>query len=220
MRPSIKTAGIAIAAVTLLGYVGFGIFADVRSTPDPERDVLRAGELSERGRGTSMKLLTPEGHFTLGPVDSVKDAIYLPMSDAEDAAFQPNGVDRITLDPGARYTLRVISGEAYMSPGGAQGRGIATGVTVLYCASDGNDAAIRQAFLESAQSVTFTTPTSGKPWLLAFFLDPYPEDENRGSYTLELTREKTLTYPDASLAERIGHLKQEVADLKRLVKQR
>ena len=196
-----KTAIVGIAALSVASYLAY------------------AGFNVDLGRE-----LRP-GARTLA-IDASKDVIALPMSEEQDTAFQPNGVDRITLEHNQTYSLRITGGKVYnyyhgrreLSDG--QKKTNIPGVTVLYCASDGKEGMeLRQVLVKQNEVITFTTPASGASWLMAFILDPFPQDQSKGSFTLQLSPEKksVTATPDASLEKRLEKLEREMADLKKKI---
>ena len=108
MRTLTKSVGIIVAASALVGYVAFAAARGPADTWGRHN----TARLSRLGESLS--------------VDATKDVIRLPMSDAQDAAFQPNGVDRMTLQRNTRYTVTAVSGEAYMSSGDATSPALTT----------------------------------------------------------------------------------------------
>ena len=120
-------------------------------------------------------------------VDPKRHCIHLlPMSLKRDD--RPNdGAVRLDLDHGKTYTV-TASGEAFMGAETGVNADPYPGVVVLYGTDEEDGYAIRQTVLAPGKSITFRSPWNIYPkddvYLMAFFLDIWPNDPKRGSYTL------------------------------------
>ena len=103
---------------------------------------------------------------------------------------RPNdGAVRLDLERGKTYTV-TASGEAFMSEQTGADADPFPGVVVLYPTDEEDCYAIRQIVLAPGKSITFRSPWLIDPnddvYLMAFFLDTWPGDPKRGSYTLTI----------------------------------
>jgi len=122
-------------------------------------------------------------------VDPARHCIYLSMMSLK-ASDRPNdGVLRIDLERGKTYMV-TASGEAFMSDQTGVDADPFPGVVLLYGTDEEDCYAIRQIVLAPGKSITFRSPWNIDPkddvFLQAFFLDYWPEADNRGSYTLTI----------------------------------
>jgi RNA polymerase sigma factor (sigma-70 family) len=126
-------------------------------------------------------------------VDPTKHCIYMPGSKSLTADERPNdGVLHIDLERGKFYKV-TAAGEAFMTDHTGPDADPFPGVVLFYGTDEEDCYAIRQTVLAPGKSVTFRSPWNIAPtpggsgvYLQAFFLDPAPNDPNRGSYTLTI----------------------------------
>ena len=126
-------------------------------------------------------------------VDPTKHCIYMPGSKSLTPDERPNdGLLFIGLERGKTYTV-TAAGEAFMTDHTGVDADPFPGVVLFYGTDEEDCYAIRQTVLAPGKSVTFRSPWNIAPiggrsdvYLQAFFLDPAPNDPNRGSYTLTI----------------------------------
>ena len=126
-------------------------------------------------------------------VDPTKHCIYMPGSKSLTADERPNdGVLFIGLERGKTYTV-TAAGEAFMTDHTGVDADPFAGVVLFYGTDEEDCYAIRQTVLAPGKPVTFRSPWNIAPtpggsgvYLQAFFLDPAPNDPNRGSYSLTI----------------------------------
>ena len=126
-------------------------------------------------------------------VDPTKHCIYMPGPKSLTPDERPNdGLLLIDLERGKTYTV-TAAGEAFMTDSTGNDADPFPGVVLFYGTDEEDGYAIRQIVLAPGKSVTFRSPwniapTGGRSdvYLQAFFLDPAPNDPNRGSYTLTI----------------------------------
>ncbi len=126
-------------------------------------------------------------------VDPTKHCIYMPGVKSLTPDDRPNdGLLLIGLERGKTYTV-TAAGEAFMTDHTGNDADPFAGVVLFYGTDEEDGYAIRQTVLAPGKSVTFRSPWNIAPiggrsdvYLQAFFLDPAPNDPNRGSYTLTI----------------------------------
>lgn len=97
---------------------------------------------------------------------------------------------KLMLQP--RYHYKVtVSGEARLTPETAREADPHPGVVAFYCTNDEDGYATRYAALKPGDVLTFQSPAGRATdrFLSAFFLDYWPESDNRGQYALSVAGE-------------------------------
>jgi hypothetical protein len=101
------------------------------------------------------------------------------------------GALRVDLERGATYKVSA-AGEAFMSGDTGVDADPFPGVVFYYSTDKEHGYAVRYVVLKPGESVTFKTPWLISPqdevFAAAFFLDAWPDSDNRGSYTLTFER--------------------------------
>jgi hypothetical protein len=149
-----------------------------------------AARSSVVGERPYMKRLMGRSDITMNVADVTVDArrhcLYIGQPPASG-----QGALRIDLEKGVTYTVGA-AGEAFMSEETGADADPFPGI-VLYYSTDVEDGyAVRYTVLKPGDSVKFNTPSQISPkdevFAIAFFLDAWSDSENRGSYTLTITR--------------------------------
>jgi RNA polymerase sigma factor (sigma-70 family) len=132
----------------------------------------------------------PAGH-TAGKaeitVDAARHCVHLAPSHLKRGSRPDDGAIRVDLERGKTYTV-TATGKAFMSAQTGHDADPFPGVVLVYGTDEEDGYAIRQTVLAAGNSIVFRTPWAIKPedevYLMAFFLDIWPEQDNRGSYQL------------------------------------
>jgi RNA polymerase sigma factor (sigma-70 family) len=123
-------------------------------------------------------------------VDAIRHCVHLTPVNSKRESRPNDGAVRLDLERGKTYTI-AATGEAFMSPAEGPDADPFPGVMLVYGTDEEDGYAVRQAVLAPGKSVTFTTPWAINPedevFVMAFFLDIWPETNNRGSYRLTVT---------------------------------
>jgi RNA polymerase sigma factor (sigma-70 family) len=193
----------AAAAALVLGVITAGAIVSAqppgggRTEPlQPARKAPRPPQpVAARGGNMIVDWMPADGkggkkEFT---VDPTKHCIYMPGSKSLTPDERPNdGLLFIGLERGKTYTV-TAAGEAFMTDHTGVDADPFPGVVLFYGTDEEDCYAIRQTVLAPGKSVTFRSPWNIAPiggrsdvYLQAFFLDPAPNDPNRGSYTLTI----------------------------------
>jgi hypothetical protein len=119
-------------------------------------------------------------------VDARKHCLYIGQPPASG-----QGALRIDLERGVTYTVSA-AGEAFMSGDTGVDADPFPSVVFYYSTDEEDGYAVRYVLLKPGDSVTFKTPSLISPqdevFATAFFLDAWPDSDNRGSYTLTFQR--------------------------------
>ncbi len=123
-------------------------------------------------------------------VDPTRHCIHMsPMSLKRDDRLN-DCVVRLDLERGKIYTV-TASGEAFMSEQTGVDADPSPGIVLLYSTDEEDCYAERQAIISPGKSITFRSPWLIDPkadvYLMAFFLDTWPGQRKRGSFTLTIT---------------------------------
>jgi hypothetical protein len=193
----------AFAAALVLGVVAAGAIVSAqpagggRAGPsEPARKAPRPPQaVAAKGGNMIVDWIPADGkggkkEFT---VDPTKHCIYMPGVKSLTPDERPNdGLLLIGLERGKTYTV-TAAGEAFMTDSTGNDADPFAGVVLFYGTDEEDGYAIRQTVLAPGKSVTFRSPWNIAPiggrsdvYLQAFFLDPAPNDPNRGSYTLTI----------------------------------
>ena len=131
-------------------------------------------------------------------VDPTRHCIHLPLTNLKGKDRLNDCVLSVSLEKGKVYTI-TASGEAFMSESTGPDADPFPGVVVLYSTDEEDCCASRQISLAPGKSITFRSPwlidRSAGVSLTAFFLDVWPGQPKRGSYTLTITE---ADEPDAA----------------------
>jgi hypothetical protein len=189
----------AAAAALALGVIGTGAFVSAQPAgrrPAPNAPAPRIHEPRQSGLGKGGNIILdwipsdPKGGKKEIVVDPTRHCIHLPATNLK-------AVDRLndcmlvaSLEMGKTYTV-TASGLAFMSESTGADADPFPGVMVLYATDEEDGCASRQISLAPGQSITFRSPWNVNPTdgasLTAFFLDTWPGQPKRGSYTLTIT---------------------------------
>ena len=104
---------------------------------------------------------------------------------------------RFNLLPNRRYHVQV-SGSAFLSSDTGQKSDPIPGAVVFYCTNEQDGFATKTDIIRPGDEISFTTPKQegNDLFLSAFFIDYWPESDNRGQY--ELAIQSTPINPPAS----------------------
>jgi RNA polymerase sigma factor (sigma-70 family) len=131
-------------------------------------------------------------------VDPTRHCIHLPLTNLKGDDRLNDCVLSVSLEKGKLYTI-TASGEAFMSESTGPDADPFPGVVVLYSTDEEDCCASRQISLAPGKSITFRSPWLINPSagvsLTAFFIDVWPGQPKRGSYTLTITEAEE---PDAA----------------------
>jgi RNA polymerase sigma factor (sigma-70 family) len=193
----------AAVAALVLGVITAGAIVSAqppgggRAEPlEPARKAPRPPQpVAARGGNMIVDWIPPDGKGGKKEitVDPTKHCIYMPGMKSLTADERPNdGVLMISLERGKTYKV-TAAGEAFMTDATGNDADPFAGVVLFYGTDEEDCYAIRQTVLAPGKSVTFRSPWNIAPtpggsgvYLQAFFLDPAPNDPNRGSYTLTI----------------------------------
>jgi RNA polymerase sigma factor (sigma-70 family) len=193
----------AAAAALVLGVITAGAIVSAQPTGggrteplEPARKAPRPPQpVAARGGNMIVDWIPADGKGGKKEitVDPTKHCIYMPGMKSLTADERPNdGVLMISLERGKTYKV-TAAGEAFMTDSTGNDADPFAGVVLFYGTDEEDCYAIRQTVLAPGKSVTFRSPWNIAPtpggsgvYLQAFFLDPAPNDPNRGSYTLTI----------------------------------
>jgi RNA polymerase sigma factor (sigma-70 family) len=218
----------AAAAALALGVITAGVIVSAQppggrraQPPDPASKAPRPPQaVAARGGNLIVDWIPPDGkggkkEFT---VDPTKHCIYMPGIKSLTPDERPNdGLLIIGLERGKIYTV-TAAGEAFMTDSTGNDADPFAGVVLFYGTDEEDGYACRQTVLAAGKSITFRSPWNIAPtpggtgvYLQAFFLDPAPDNPNRGSYTLTIeetggqtTAEHTLKAPFDGIITELG----------------
>ena len=126
-------------------------------------------------------------------VDAARHCVHLAPFHVKKESRPNDGAVRLDLERGKTYTV-VAAGEAYMSASTGRDADPFPGVVLVYGTDEEDGYAIRQTVLAAGKSITFRTPWAINPddevFLMAFFLDVWPDTTKRGSYKLTVIDSK------------------------------
>jgi hypothetical protein len=137
-------------------------------------------------------------------IDPRKHCLYIGQSPPSG-----QGALRVDLERGVTYTVSA-AGAAYMSDQTGVDADPFPGVVFYYSTGEEDGYAVRYVILKPGESVRFKTPWLISPddevFAAAFFLDAWPDSDNRGSYTLTFERAEEVasrndTTPSLSAAD-------------------
>jgi RNA polymerase sigma factor (sigma-70 family) len=126
-------------------------------------------------------------------VDAVRHCVHLAEMSVKRDSRPNDGAVRLDLERGKTYTV-AAAGEAFMTSHTGPDADPFPGVVLIYATDEEEDGyAIRQTVLAPGKSITFRMPWALYPedevFLIAFFLDLWPQTQKRGSYTLSVTQD-------------------------------
>ncbi len=123
-------------------------------------------------------------------VDAARHCVHLAPTHLKRGSRPDDGAVRVDLERGSTYTV-AAAGAAFMGVATGRDADPFPGVVLVYGTDEEDGYAVRQTVLAAGKSITFTTPWAIKPedevFLMAFFLDLWPDHKNRGSYHLTIT---------------------------------
>jgi len=199
-RSMMLTRMKAVAGVLIFGAITAGAVV----LAQPARGGRHQPELPATTRRPPQGVAASAGHLIIDwfpaelnmtkrkvTVDAARHCVNLAMVSVKRESRPNDGVVRLDLEQGKTYTVSA-AGEAFMSDHTGSDADPFPGVILLYGADAEDGFATRQVVLAPGQSITFRTPWRIDPqadvYLMAFFLDIWPESPNRGSYTLTVTQ--------------------------------
>jgi RNA polymerase sigma factor (sigma-70 family) len=131
-------------------------------------------------------------------VDATRHCVHLPLTNLKGDDRLNDCALSVSIAKGKLYTI-TASGEAFLSESTGSDADPFPGVVVLYPTDEEDGHATRQISLAPGKSITFRSPwlinRSDGVSLAAFFLDVWPGQPKRGSYTLTITE---ADEPDAA----------------------
>jgi RNA polymerase sigma factor (sigma-70 family) len=191
---------LATGVLTLsLGVIAAGavVLAQPTSGPQAERarpvSTPKSAEASTGSTGHLIVDWVPSGknaEKTDITVDAARHCVHLAPFHVKKESRPNDGAVRLDLERGKTYTV-AAAGEAFMSASTGREADPFPGVVLVYGTDEEDGYAIRQTVLAAGKSITFKTPWAIKPedevFLMAFFLDIWPDTKKRGSYALTVT---------------------------------
>jgi RNA polymerase sigma factor (sigma-70 family) len=190
----------AAAAALVLGFltVGVGVFAQPSAggggEPSGSAPQAKRPPRSVPGNGGNLIVdwipVDGKGGKKVITVDPTRHCVHLAVMSMKRDDRPNDGAVRLDLEHGKTYTV-TASGEAFMTEQTGADADPYPGVVLLYGTDEEDCYADRQIVLAPGKSITFRAPWNINPrdevWLMAFFLDRFPGDPKRGSYTLTVT---------------------------------